>query len=73
MVHRKSGPSIREPAAVVLGRSAKMFPTAAALIFVNLDVDAKLDKVPTMKSLPSLIRLVTGRSKRPRFMVGKTK
>ncbi len=57
-VHGKSGPLGSDPADAVLGSNAKMFPTVAALIFVNLDVDAELDKVPTMTLLPLLSFLV---------------
>ncbi len=47
-VHKKSGPFRSDPAEVVAGNNAKMFPMVVALIFVNLDIDAELDKLPTM-------------------------
>ncbi len=69
----KSGPLGSEPVEVVLGSKAKMFPTAAALILLSLDVDAKLDEVPTIKSLLLPTFSVTDRSMRCSFLVGKTK
>ncbi len=72
-VHGKSGPSCSDPAEVVLGSKAKMFPTIAALIFVNLGVDAELDEVSTMTSFPLPTFLVMGRSMRRSILVGKMK
>ncbi len=69
-MHGKSDPLGSEPAEVVLGSNAKMLPTVAALIIVNLDVDAELEEVPTMTLLPLSILLV---STRHSFVVGKTK
>ncbi len=65
----KSGPLGSEPVEVMLSSKAKN----AALIIVSLDVDAELDEVPTMKSLPLLTFLVTGGSMRCCFLVGKMK
>ncbi len=50
-----------------------MFPTDVALIFMNLDMEAELDKVPMIVLIPSLIFSVTGRSIRQSFLVDKTK
>ncbi len=56
-VHKKSGPLRSEPTSVAAGNNVKMFPMVVALILVNLDMEAELDKVPTMASTPSAIFL----------------
>ncbi len=53
-VLKKSGLLGSDPSEVVLGNSAKMFCTVVVLIFVNFDVEAELDKVPTMVLCPTL-------------------
>ncbi len=70
---KKSGPSGSDLAKVAAGNNAKMFPTVAALIFVNLDVDAELDDVPTTVLFPTFFFSVMGRSMRRSFLVGKIK
>ncbi len=72
-MRKKSGPLGSDSAEVILGNSAKMFPTVVALIFVSLDVEAELDKVPTMVSFSSFILSVMGRSMRHSFLVGEIK
>ncbi len=52
-MREKSGPLESDPAEVVLGNNTKMFPTVGVMIFVNLDMDAELDKVPKIASFPS--------------------
>ncbi len=47
-VCKKSGPPGSDPTGVAAGNYAKMFPIVVALILVNLDMAAELDKVPTM-------------------------
>ena len=56
-MRKKSGPSGSDLAKVAAGNNAKIFPTVAALIFVNLDMDAELDKVSTMVSWSSVVFL----------------
>ncbi len=50
-----------------------MFPTVVALIFMNLEMEAELDKVLTIVLFQSLIFSVTGRSMRNNFLESKTK
>ncbi len=73
LVRKKSGPLGSDPTEVVLDNSAKMLPTVAALLFVNLDVDAELDKVPIIVLLPLLSFSVMGRSMRHSFFGGQDK
>ncbi len=72
-MHKKSGPLGSDPTEVMLGNSAKMFPTVVALIFMNLEMEAELDKVLTIVLFQSLIFSVTGRSMRNNFLESKTK
>ncbi len=70
---KKSGPSGIEPVGFTACSKAKMFHTVAALILVNLDMDAALDKVPMMVLFPSAIFSATGRSMRQSFFQDEIK